>query len=321
MYPQVEPTSTMCVNTDRYPRRNSMTNGGPVKQRRFPRRHSMESRPPRPSQEVYVDTYEAHRVQEIMTNQQQRQLERARMRKNVSFDEVVMVRPVLPLEQYTDQEIISSWYLPIEKQRMKQEIAAIIKVVKKKNEKSGKKFNVRGLEWLATKDKSRERRRKASIIEILNEQRVQRNNCAHQMDFDLDNSDRSTMMTYDFESFRKVYRRHSRAALQMAYTMGKIDEQEAGIVPKEQQQAFNGDASMSSFNSSDSSGQLDMSARSNRSLSSRNSSHSRMSTHSRSSVTHLSSRKTRTGARRFSLGSSKNASWDNMIGGTVSVQQ
>ena len=286
----------------------------------------MESRPPRPSKEVYnesaetvmIDACEADRVQEIMHNQQQRQLERARQRKNVSFDEVVMVRPVLPLEQYTDQEIISSWYLPIEKQRMKQEIASIIRVVKKKNEKSGKKFNVRGLEWLAAKDKTRERRRKASIIEILNEQRVQRNTFATQTDFDLDDSDRSTMMIYDFASFRKVYRRHSRAAMQMAYTMGKIDEVEAGIVP-----AFNGEASMSSFNSNDSG--LSNSMHSNRSLRSHNSSHSRMSmsTHSRSSVTHLSSRKTRTGARRFSLGSSshKNASWDNMIGGTVSVQQ
>ena len=288
----------------------------------------MESRPPRPSKEVYnesaetmmIDAYEADRVQEIMYNQQQRQLERARQRKNVSFDEVVMVRPVLPLEQYTDQEIISSWYLPIEKQRMKQEIASIIKVVKKKNEKSGKKFNVRGLEWLAAKDKTRERRRKASIIEVLNEQRVQRNNFANQTDFDLDDSDRSTMMIYDFASFRKVYRRHSRAAMQMAYTMGKIDEVEAGIVP-----AFNGEASMSSINSNDSG--LSLSMRSNRSLRSQNSSHSRMSmsTHRRSSVTHLGSRKTRTGARRFSLGSSshhkKNASWDNMIGGTVSIQQ
>ncbi len=284
----------------------------------------MESRPPRSGKEAYnqsmeammIETYEVDRVQEIMNNQQQRQLERTRQRRNVSFDEVVMVRPVLPLEQYTDQEIISSWYLPIEKQRMKAEIASIIKVVKKKNETSGKKFNVRGLEWLAAKDKSRERRRKASVIEILNEQRVQRNNFANQMDFHLNESEHS--MIYDFAQFRKVYRRHSRAAMQIAQTMGKIDEIEAGIRPKEQ--PFNGDASMSSINSNDSG--LSKSTRSNHSFSSRNSSHSRRSMHSRSSIANLSSRKTRTGARRFSLGGSKkNSNWDSIIGGTVSVQQ
>merc|ERR1719261_1455095 len=99
----------------------------------------MTSRPPRPSRQhsfnntmasMMIDTYEADRVSEIMNNQQQqqqqRQRQRQRPRKSVCFDEVVMVRPVLPLEQYTDQEIISSWYLPIEKKRMKQEIMSII---------------------------------------------------------------------------------------------------------------------------------------------------------------------------------------------------
>merc|ERR1719343_1107830 len=171
-----------------------------------------------------IDTYEVDRVHEIMSTSQRR------LRiptKSVSFDEVVMVRPVLPLADYTDQEIISSWYLPVEKQRMRAEIMNIIKVVKKKNETSEKQFNVRGLEWLPEKDKTREKKRKSSIKEILNEQKAQREAHAAQQQ---QRDDQPSSITYDDKQFRKVYRRHSRAAMQLAQTMGKIDEMEGGNV-------------------------------------------------------------------------------------------
>lgn len=297
----------MCINTDAYPRRNSMSNG-PVKNKMFPRRHSMtSSRPPRPSKSfnhtmaaMMIDTYEVDRVNEIMNNSQRR-LIRA---KSVSFDEVVMVRPVLPLADYTDQEIISSWYLPIEKQRMRAEIMNIIKVVKKKNQTSGKQFNVRGLEWLAEKDKTREKKRKSSIKEILNEQKAQREaHTANRHQPQQRDDQQSSSITYDFKQFRKVYRRHSRAAMQLAETMGKIDEMEGGNVQQPDMMMMMGHQSCSSLGSSGS-----RSTRSTRSTSSRSSEYSRSTSQRSISTKGAKSSRTRRGSRRFSLGSSNHSS-------------
>lgn len=256
----------MCINADKYPRRNSTS-----------------SRPPRPMKNIeeppmMIDAYEAQRVEHLVESSQ-------RTRRRVSFDEVVMVRPVLPLVEFTDKEIIACWYLPVEKQRMRVEIMSIVKVIKEKNRNSKKQFNVRGLEWLAQKDKCREKARKASINGILLEQESQRVNSEE-------------AVIYDALRFRKAYKRHSRAALHTAVAMGKIDAMEAGTMETSQMHKT------SSMMSLGKKGNSSLTQMGNESWNS-NSTRSTRSTSTRSersvSTKGNGSRKTRRGARRFSL--------------------
>jgi len=273
----------MCINTDC---------------KKYPRRHSMSSsRPPRPSKNIeestpmMIDSYEADRVDYLMASQRSQRSQR-RLRKSVSFDEVVMVRPVIPLAEFTDQEIINSWYLPVEKQRMRAEIMNILKVIKEKNKNSKKQFNVRGLEWLAQKDKVREKARKASINDILQEQSNQRANASESEDG----------ITYDSHRFRKVYRRHSKAAMHTAVAMGKIDAMEAETAPKLSNMVRGHSSMMSlgkkgnnSFTSMGNDSWNSNSTRSTRSTSTRSSGERSISTKA------TGSKKTRRGSRRFSL--------------------
>ncbi len=227
---------------------------------------------------MMLDAYESQRVEFVMESSQ-------RTRTRVSFDEVVMVRPVLPLVEFTDEEIIASWYLPVEKQRMRAEIMSVVKVVKEKNRNSKKQFNVRGLEWLAQKDKCREKARKASINSILLEQESQRANSEE-------------AVIYDAHRFRKAYKRHSRAALHTAVAMGKIDALDAGTMEASQMHKT------SSMMSLGKNGHSSLTKMGNESWNS-NSTRSTRSTSTRSersiSTKGNGSRKTRRGARRFSL--------------------
>ena len=295
----------MCINTD---------SSKAMKKSRFPRRQSKASRRPSKINEtmasMMIDTYEADRVNMIAENQQQQQRPRPQMRKSVSFDEVVMVRPVLALENYTDQEIISCWYLPIEKQRTKIEIMNIIKVVRKKNETSEKQFNIRGLEHFAAKDKTYEKKRKASIRDVLKEQKAQREAYIKQQQKQRDDDQQQGSIVYDMKQLRKVYRRYSRSSSQLARAMGQIDEIEAGIVPKtsfmkEGHDSFGslGSCSTQSTQTSHSTNSEISSSRFNRSISAKG----------------ASSKRTRSGSKRFSLGSSRSANQDMIIGGTVSI--
>lgn len=204
----------MCNKTDIMPRRSSLPPRPPPK-RQIQRENSMK-RLRRISATIEAST----KSSEIALPSRRRTLS-----KSVSFDEVVMVRPVLPLSEYTDLEIISSWFLPVEKKRIKLEIHKIIKMVKERNTKSQKQFNVRGLEWLTDKEKTREKTRKQSVKDILHEQEFQRIK-AKEADKSNDDS-----IIYDDKAFRKSYRRHSRAAAHHAHNMGKMDEMEAGIKP------------------------------------------------------------------------------------------
>lgn len=277
----------MCINTDC---------------KKYPRRHSMSSsRPPRPSKNIeestpmMIDSYETEQVDFLIESQRSQRGQR-RLRKSVSFDEVVMVRPVIPLAEFTDQEIINSWYLPVEKQRMRAEIMNILKVIKEKNKNSKKQFNVRGLEWLAQKDKVRERARKASINEILQEQANQRANASESED----------AIMYDSLRFRKVYRRHSKSAMHTAVAMGKIDAMEVETASKPSMMVRGHSSMMSlgkkgnnSFSSNGNDSWSDSwksnSTRSTRSTSTRSSGERSISTKA------TGSKKTRRGSRRFSL--------------------
>lgn len=121
-----------------------------------------------------------------------------------------MVRPVLHLDDYTDQEYSDCWYECDDKKRRKDEIRDTIRLVRDGN------FNecTRGLEKLLDGTKYRKRRR-MSIQDVLDEQETQRKEAK---------ATKCEDIVYDAMKFRMAYRPHSRAARHIAHAMGKIDE-------------------------------------------------------------------------------------------------
>lgn len=137
----------------------------------------------------------------------------ASAKKSVSFNEAVMVRPVLHRVDYTDQERRNCWLVPADKQRTKIDIINIIRLFREGN------FDecTRGLERLLDGGRTRDRRR-ISMREVLEEQESQRANTVNQCE---------ASMVYDFAKLRKVYRPYSRSARHVAHAMGNIDEMTA----------------------------------------------------------------------------------------------
>ena len=161
------------------------------------------------------------------------------IKKSVDFDEVVMVRPVLHLADYTNEEIVNSWYLIEDKKRMKKEIMRALKKVKQDEaelmsnmnaswssmgsltsvnslDSDEEEYCLRGLERLQEGGKSRDRRR-ASIREVLKEQEAQR--AVHKK------VNKGEPCLYDATRFRKIYRSFSKDARDMAQTLGQEDRE------------------------------------------------------------------------------------------------
>lgn len=134
-------------------------------------------------------------------------------KKSVTFFERVIVRPVLHVDDYSDEEWQNCWYLPTDKQRRKGEIRVTLRQLQQGN------FGgcVRGLEKMTDNGKTKERRMTA-IREVLEEQEAQRANAK---------ANNVKEVVYDDMKFRMAYRPHSRAARQVAQAMGKIDEMAA----------------------------------------------------------------------------------------------
>ena len=132
-----------------------------------------------------------------------------------------MVRPVLHLADYTDQEMYASWFVLGDKQQIKADIISTLKQVKEG------KFNgcTRGLEKLSDGGRARERRR-VSIREVLEEQEQQRklHNKSGGGGSNKDKDQNNSGIVYDMGKFRKAYKPHSRAARHVAHAVGKIDE-------------------------------------------------------------------------------------------------
>lgn len=172
-------------------------------------------------------------------------------KKSVSFCEVVIVRPVLHLTDFTDQEIIDSWYILADKQRIKSEILSTLRRYKEEqklmnNSSNNDSFSsllssssdsssssssnttieycTRGLEKLSDGGRARERRR-ISIREIIQEQESQRALYAETKEC-CDGCERRTFV-YDTTKFRKTYKPYSRAARHVAHAVAKMDELEA----------------------------------------------------------------------------------------------
>jgi hypothetical protein len=164
---------------------------------------SFESRPIHEKEQETTTTSSAAVVREEPLHRQQRD-------KCVSFFERVIVRPVLHVDNYTDQEWTNCWYLPSDKERRKDEIRGKIHCIKAGS------FDgcSRGLERMSDNGRTKHRRR-ISIQEVLEEQEAQReeantNECEH--------------LEYNAQMLRKAYRPHSRAARHVAHVMGKLDE-------------------------------------------------------------------------------------------------
>ena len=131
-----------------------------------------------------------------------------------------MVRPVLHITEYTDQEVRALWMVEEDRKRIKADILNTFVMVKRVREG---KFRgcTRGLEHLSDGGRHRERRN-ISIREVLEEQERQRK--IHKDNNKTNNNDG---IVYDTARFQKVYKPHSRAARYQAHAIGKIDEQVA----------------------------------------------------------------------------------------------
>lgn len=134
-------------------------------------------------------------------------------KKSVHFYERVIVRPVLHVDDYTDEEWKNCWYLPIDKARRKDEIRVALRGLLEGNFKGC----ARGLEKMADKGWTKERRNIA-IRDVLDEQEAQKAKAK---------ANNQEKVIYDSLKFRMVYRPHSRAARQVAHSLGKIDEMAA----------------------------------------------------------------------------------------------
>lgn len=135
------------------------------------------------------------------------------IKKQVCFDEIVFVRPVLHIDDYKDEEVLKCWYPYKKKSQRKAELRDILQLVR------DGKFDecTRGLERLSQGGTSRNRR-KNSIQDILEEQKAQRAELKE---------NQCSQFVYDDIRLRMAYRSHSRAALQIAHAMGKVDEMAA----------------------------------------------------------------------------------------------
>ena len=144
-------------------------------------------------------------------------------KKKVAFDEVVMVRPILHLSDYTEEEIANSWISHADKKRIKFEIIKLMKQVKDNKENitphQHQQRCIRGLEKVGDGGKTKERR-KNPVKAILAEQEKQRaQSKASGEDF-----------VHDTAQFREVYKSFSREARKIAQSMGKIDEAAAKTI-------------------------------------------------------------------------------------------
>jgi len=132
------------------------------------------------------------------------------IKKHICFDEIVLVRPILHINDYTDEEYLKCWYPYKDKNQRKAELRDTLQLVR-----DGKFVEcTRGLERLSNGDGSRYRR-KNSIQNILEEQEAQRVEAKR---------NRRKPFVCDDVKLRMAYMPHSRAALQIAHAMAKVDE-------------------------------------------------------------------------------------------------
>lgn len=130
------------------------------------------------------------------------------IKKHICFDEIVLVRPILHIDDYSDEECLKCWYPYKDKSRRKAELRDTLQLVRE-----GKFVGcTRGLESLSNSARDR---RKNSIQKVLEEQNAQRVKAKR---------NRREHFVYDDVKLRKAYRPHSRAALEIAHAMAKIDE-------------------------------------------------------------------------------------------------
>ena len=135
---------------------------------------------------------------------------------SVSFNEVAKALRVLHANDYTDQERDECWFTPTDYKKIRQDSMRASKLIK------CKLFTgcARGLERWADGGKTRKRRQMA-LWAVLDEQYEQCLQVEKQEDL--------SSFIYDDIKFREVYRRHTDVAVDIAYSLGRIDEISASV--------------------------------------------------------------------------------------------
>ena len=130
----------------------------------------------------------------------------------VSFYEHVKVQHVLHFNDYTDQERKECWFTPSEYKQIHHGVTTAIKLI------NCKLFTgcARGLEKWSDGGKARKRRQLA-VWAVLDEQYEQ---CLQAEE----RGEGLSYLIYDDIKFRKVSRRHTDVAVDIAYSMGRIDK-------------------------------------------------------------------------------------------------
>ena len=132
-------------------------------------------------------------------------------KKSVSFNEEVAVQRVLHIDDYTDQELKECWFVPTDYKKIREECILALKLIKLKI------FTgcTRGLEKWIDGNKTK-KRRQIAVLAVLDEQFSQ---C-----LEAEKKQELSYLIYDDVKFREVYRRHTDVAVDIAYSMGRIDE-------------------------------------------------------------------------------------------------
>ena len=133
------------------------------------------------------------------------------MSPSVSFNEKVAVQRVLHIDNYTDQEINDCWFGPTDYEKIRDECMTALKLIKL----SSFTGCTRGLEKLMDGNKRR-KICQIAVLAVMDEQYLQ---CLQ-----AEKKQELSYLIYDDAKLREVYRRHTDVALDMAYSMGRIDE-------------------------------------------------------------------------------------------------
>lgn len=135
-------------------------------------------------------------------------------RKSVSFNEEVAVQRVLHIDNYTNQEMKDCWFGPTDYKKIRDDCITTLKLIKLNKNFTG--CCTRGLEqWMDGNNKTR-KRRQISVLAVMDEQYSQ---CLQ-----AEKKQEISYLIYDDVKIREVYRRHTDIAVDIAYSMGRIDE-------------------------------------------------------------------------------------------------
>mmetsp|Transcript_23175 Transcript_23175/g.37682 ORF Transcript_23175/g.37682 Transcript_23175/m.37682 type:complete len:209 (+) Transcript_23175:103-729(+) len=133
-------------------------------------------------------------------------------KKTVSFKSTVRVFPVLHINEYSDEEVASSWWSRGEMKEIRQYLRIVVAMMNENDPKANDCIEhcTRGLEQCTSAaSAAKKRRREAAIDEVLEEQWLQEENGEH-----------------DEEMIASIYQEYSGPAKTFARVLGQRDEKD-----------------------------------------------------------------------------------------------